>query len=75
MQLYVTAAGKNELFEVLVSKGVTYEQSMAGGTRELGTGSYEVYEIRANVPELQVPPEYTQGDVGAGPSGYPPANS
>ena len=65
MQLYVTAAGKDELFEVLTSEGVTYEQKMAESVRELGTGSFEVYEIRANLPEVKVPPEYSQGDVGA----------
>jgi len=65
MQLYVTAAGKDELFEVLTSEGVTYEQKMAESVRELGTGSFEVYAIRANLPEVKVPPEYSQGDVGA----------
>ena len=40
MQLYVTAAGKDELFEVLTSEGVTYEQKMAESLRELGTGSF-----------------------------------
>ncbi|MFW6127311.1 MAG: hypothetical protein ACOC6K_03770 [Thermodesulfobacteriota bacterium] len=65
MQVYVTAAGKDELFEVLTSEGVTYEQRMAESQRELGTGSFEVYEIRANVPEVKVPPEYSQGEVGA----------
>lgn len=65
MQLFVTAAGSQELFEVLTSEDVTYQQSMAGSVRELGTGSFEVYEIRANLPEVKVPPEYTQGDIGA----------
>ena len=65
MQLFVTAADSQELFAVLTSEGVPYEQSMAESVRELGTGSYEVYRIQANVPEVKVPPEYTQGDVGA----------
>jgi hypothetical protein len=64
MQLFVTAAGSQELFEVLVAEGVTYEQSLAESVRELGTGSFEVYRIVANVPEVRVPPEYTQGDIG-----------
>jgi len=65
MQLFVTAADSQELFEVLTSEGVAYQQSMAESVRELGTGSFEVYKIEANVPEVRVPPEYTQGDVGA----------
>jgi len=64
MQLYVTAAGKDELFEVLTSEGVTYQQKMAGSVRELGTGSFKVFQIQANVPEVKVPPEYTQGEIG-----------
>lgn len=64
MQLYVTAAGKDELFEVLTSEGVTYQQKMAGSVRELATGSFEVFQIQANVPEVKVPPEYTQGEIG-----------
>ena len=65
MQLFVTAADSQELFEVLTSERVPYEQSMAESVRELGTGSFEVYKIQANVPEVKVPSEYTQGDVGA----------
>lgn len=65
MQLFVTAADSQELFEVFTTEGVTYQERLAESVRELGTGSYEVYEIQANVPEVKVPPEYTQGDIGA----------
>lgn len=57
MQLFVTAADSQELFEVLTTEGVTYQQSMAESVREMGTGSFEVYKIEANVPEVKVPPE------------------
>jgi hypothetical protein len=65
MQLFVTAADSQELFEVFTQEGVTYQESLAGSIRELGTGSYEVYDIRANLPEVKVPPVFTQGDIGA----------
>ena len=65
MQLFVTAAESQELFEAFSAAGVTYQERLAESVRELGTGSYEVYEIQANVPEVKVPPEYTQGDIGA----------
>lgn len=65
MQLFVTMADSQELFEVFTQEGATYQQRQAESGRELGTGSYEVYELQANVAEVKATPEYTQGDVGA----------
>ena len=65
MQLFVTMSDSQELFEVFATEGVTYQERLAESVRELGTGSYEVYEIQASVPEVKVPPEHTQGDIGA----------
>lgn len=67
MKLLVTASDSQEMFDVLTKEGVTYQQRLAESVRELGTGSYEVHEIQANVPEVKVPPEFRQseGDVRA----------
>jgi len=67
MKLFVTASDSLELFDVLTTEGVTYQQRLAESVRELGTGSYEVYEIQANLQEVKAPPEFAQseGDVRA----------
>lgn len=67
MIVYVTESGsdRQELTEVLVQEGVTYQECPAKTTRELGTASWRMTEVQANVPEIKVPPEYRQseGDV------------
>ena len=69
MIVYVTDSGsdRTELAEVLVQEGVTYQERQANFTRELGTTSYGILEVQANLPEVKVPPEYSQseGDVRA----------
>jgi hypothetical protein len=65
MQLFVTASDRQEIFEVLTQEGVAYQERLAESVRELGTGSYEIYAIQANLPEVKTPPEYSQGDIGA----------
>ncbi len=66
MVIYVTERGsdRQELTEVLITEGVTYQECKKESVRELGTSSYGVLEIQANLPEVKVPPEYTQGDIG-----------
>jgi hypothetical protein len=69
MVVYVTESGsdRTELTEALVQEGVTYQECQAKTTRELGTTSYGIMEVQANLPEVKVPPEFTQseGDVRA----------
>jgi hypothetical protein len=69
MIVYVTEGGsdRTELTEILVKEGVTYQECSAGSTRELGTTSYQMLEVQANLPEVPVPSEYRQseGDIRA----------
>jgi|UniRef100_A0A7C5ENW5 hypothetical protein len=67
MKLFVSASDSQEIFDLLTQEGVTYQQRLSGSVRELGTGSYEIYEIQANLPEVKVPPEFvsSEGDVRA----------
>ncbi len=63
MLVICSDSDRRELMEVLTAEGVTHEVSTRASTRELGTGSYELYTIRANLPEVKVPPEYSQGEA------------
>jgi hypothetical protein len=66
MVVYVTESGsdREELTEVLVKEGVTYQECRASTERESGFSNTRMLEIQANVPEvIPVPPEYTQGGV------------
>ncbi len=65
MRFICTDADRRELMEVLVEEGVTHQVRYLQSVRELGTGSYELFGVEANLPEEKVPPEYTQGDIGA----------
>jgi len=69
MVVYVTESGsdRQELTEALVKEGVTYQECQSKTTRELGTASWRMMEVQANLPEINVPPEYRQseGDVRA----------
>jgi hypothetical protein len=65
MVIYVHEDGSDraELTEILIQEGVTYQECKAASVREMGTASYRLLEIQANLPEvIPVPPEYTQGD-------------
>jgi len=65
MIIYVDRSGLKDLEEVFAEEGVTFQERQTGSTRELNTGSWQVIEVQANLPEVKVPPEYSQGDVGA----------
>ena len=68
MIIYVHEGGSDrvELTEVLIQEGVAYQERKAESVRELGTASYRLLEIQANLPEvIPVPVEFTQGDVEA----------
>ena len=65
MIFYVDQSGLKDLQEVFVEEGVTFQERQTGSVRELNTGSWSVIEVQANLPEVKVPSEYTQGDIGA----------
>jgi len=68
MIIYVHEGGSDrvELAEVLIKEGVAYQERKVESVRELGTASYRLVEIQANLPEvIPVPAEYTQRDVEA----------
>jgi hypothetical protein len=69
MIVYVTESGsdRQELTAALVQEGVTYQECPTQTTREMGTASWRMIEVQANVPEIKVPPEHRQseGDVRA----------
>ena len=66
MRLFLDQSALKEVEEVLVAEGVTY-QKRAGSQKEPGTGSWLMFQVEANLPEVQVPKEYVQseGDVRA----------
>lgn len=61
MIVVCTDADRKDLMEVLIEEGVVHQVGQPTSTRELGTGSYELYTIQANLPEVKVPAEYSQG--------------
>lgn len=68
MIIYVHEGGSDrvELTEVLIKEGVAYQECKVESVRELGTASYRLVEIQANLPEvIPVPAGFTQGDVEA----------
>jgi hypothetical protein len=54
MIIYVHEGGSDrvELTEVLIKEGVTYQECKVESVRELGTASYRLVEIQANLPEV-----------------------
>ncbi len=65
MDIYVDQSGLKDLQEVFADEGVAYQERQSGSTRELNTGSWQIIEVQANLPEVKVPSEYSQGEVGA----------
>jgi hypothetical protein len=64
MVIYVAESGPDraELTEALIKEGVTYQECPARAKTELDVSTYKMVEIQANLPEVKVPPTYTQGD-------------
>ncbi len=65
MIVYVHESGsdREELIEVLVTEGVTYQECKAATEREAGS-AVRMVEIQANLAEvIPVPPDFTQGDT------------
>jgi len=61
MLLYLDQSALKEVEEVLIAEGVTY-QKRARSEREPGTGSWLMFQLEANLPEVQVPREYVQSE-------------
>lgn len=62
MRFFVTAASGRELKEVLNEEKVPFQEFKATNIREMGTGSYPVFIIEANLPEVTSPSEAAQGE-------------
>jgi hypothetical protein len=67
MILFIPKSEREEITSMLANEGVTFEIGDVQSIRELGTGSYEVFTVKANVEEINVPPMYraSEGDVRA----------
>ncbi len=65
MLVYVDQSGLKDLEELFAQEGIAYQVSPLGSTREMEVGSWQVIKVEANVPEVKVPPELSQGEVGA----------
>jgi len=65
MILFVDQSGLKDVQEVFAAEGVTFQARQGGSTRELNTGSWQIVQVEANLPEVKVPPEYSQGEIGA----------
>ena len=67
MILHIPKSEREDIASLLSNEGVTFEMGDMASTREMGTGSYEIFTVKANVEEIQVPPMYrsSEGDVRA----------
>jgi hypothetical protein len=67
MILYIPKSEREEITQLLFDEGVTFEIGDVSSVRELGTGSYEIFKVTANLVEVDVPPMYraSEGDVRA----------
>lgn len=67
MILFIPKSEKEDITKILQEEKGAFEISEVASIRELGTGSYEMLTIKANVAEVAVPPQYrsSEGDVRA----------
>ena len=67
MILHIPRSERDEIMALLTREGVTFEIGDVASIREMGTVSYEVFTVKANVEEIQVPPMFraSEGDVRA----------
>ena len=61
MLLFIDQSGLKDVEEIFVAEGVTYQKS-TGSEREPVTGSWLMFKVEANLPEVQVPKEYSQSE-------------
>jgi hypothetical protein len=64
MIFFVDQSGLKELQEVFADEDITFQERRTGSVREVGTGSWQVIEAQANLPEVSVPQEYWEGEGG-----------
>jgi hypothetical protein len=62
MILYIPRSEQGEIAELLKQEGVTFEMGEKFAVREVGTGSYGVITVKANVLEVEVPTRYRSSD-------------
>jgi hypothetical protein len=65
MRFVCTDSDRKELMEVFIEEGVTHQVRDLQSVRELGTGTYQLVAVEANLPEEKVPPGAAGGEVGA----------
>lgn len=67
MKLFIPAGERDEIAKLFQDEKVPFEITETTSIRELGTGSYEMLTLTANVPEVNVPAQYrsSEGDVRA----------
>ncbi len=67
MILYIPKAAREEITQTLVDEAVKFEIGEVASIRELASGSFEVFTVKANLVEVEVPPMYreSEGDVRA----------
>ena len=65
MRFICTDSDRKELMEILIEEGVTHQMMDLQSVRELGTGTYELFGVEANLAEEKVPPGAAGGEVGA----------
>ncbi|MFP3867879.1 MAG: hypothetical protein ACLFUU_06930 [Desulfobacteraceae bacterium] len=67
MRAYVTKGGSDyqELIDTLLDERVVFQMCQKESVRELETGSWEVVEVQANLPEVKIPKELDEGVIGA----------
>jgi hypothetical protein len=61
MRLFLDQSALQDVEEVLAAEGITY-QKRTGSENEPGTGSWLMFQVEANLPEVQVPREYAQSE-------------
>lgn len=61
MVVIVTEHGSDykELMEALREESVSFQATRMEAVRELGSGSYQLLKMEANLPEVKVPAAYT----------------
>ncbi|MGQ9920893.1 MAG: hypothetical protein ACUVRZ_06135 [Desulfobacca sp.] len=67
MILYIPKGEQDQIRKILPEENVAFEVRETVSIREMGTGSYEMLTVQANVAEVEVPALYraSEGDVRA----------
>ena len=67
MILHIPKVAREEITQTLVDEAVKFELGDVVSERELASGSFEYFTVKANLVEVDVPPMYraSEGDVRA----------